>query len=152
MDKTEVLKNTEIFSGLTKEELTLLEGIAGSKEYDENTEIFHEGDKSQEMYILLEGRVIIEIQLKLQSEKAAVHTVSEGQVFGEVALVDGEPRSATATTAKSSKLLVIKKEDLDRIIESSPRIGYQILKNFSKILCSRVRKTTRELRSSLMFN
>ncbi|MBN1897562.1 MAG: cyclic nucleotide-binding domain-containing protein [Spirochaetes bacterium] len=151
MEKIEILKNTGIFTDLEKKELEMVSQLCQVKEFEENTEIFHEGDTGQELFILIEGRVVIEIHLKLKSEKAAVHTVDKGHVFGEVALVDGGPRSASATTVKPSRLLVLNKTDLDKLIETNPRIGYIILRNFSKILCGRIRKTTRELRSSLIF-
>ena len=152
MNIQDVLKNVDILADLTKDELDQLVKLARVREFSENTEIFHEGDPGSELFILLEGRVVIEIHLKLQSEKAAVHTVGEGQVFGEVALADGGARSATATAVKRSKLLSIARQDLESLIEKDPRIGYVIMRNFSRTLCSRIRKSTKELRASLMFD
>lgn len=152
MDIKELLRDLELFSGLNKDELAIVAAICRTKEFEEQTEIFKEGDTDRDLYVLLEGKINIEIQLKLKSEKASVHTVSKGEVFGEFALVDGEVRSASATSVKKSKVIVVLKDDLDKTIEANPRIGYIIMKNFAKILCTRIRKTTRELKASLIWD
>ncbi|MBU1075944.1 MAG: cyclic nucleotide-binding domain-containing protein [Spirochaetes bacterium] len=151
MDIIKILKNSELFSELNTDEISELNKICQIKEYDEQEEIFKEGDTSNELYILGEGRVLIEIQLKAESERASVHTVDEGQIFGEVALVDGNPRSAAAKSVKRSKLIVISKDDIDALMKKNPRMGYIIMRNFSQILCSRVRKSTSNLKASLMW-
>jgi CRP-like cAMP-binding protein len=66
--------------------------------------------------------------------------------------VDGEPRSATATSARNSKLAVVSREDFERVIEAHPRVGCVVMRNFARILAARARKTTRDLRASLLFS
>lgn len=148
----EILKKNDIFKDLDETDMEKIFAVCRMKEIKEQEEIFQEGDTGRDLYILLKGRVNIEIQLKLKSEKATVHTVSEGEIFGEFALVDGEARSASATAVKDAGLIIIPREGLEGLIENNPRIGYIIMKNFSKILCGRIRKTTRELRASLMWD
>ncbi len=148
----EILKKVDIFNGLAEKEMEDIFHVCQMKEIKEQEEIFKEGDAGRDLFILLKGRVNIEIQLKMESERATVHTVSEGEIFGEFALVDGEARSASATAVKECKLIVLTRDDLDNLIQNNPHIGYIIMKNFSKVLCGRIRKTTRELRASLMFD
>lgn len=152
MDIKDTLKQSDIFTGLKTDELEKVAGICQVREFSEREEIFKEGDAGQDMYILVEGRVVIDIQLKVQSEKASVHTVEKGQIFGEIALVDGSPRSATATAVQNSTLIVLSGKDLHDLEEKNPRIGYVIMRNFSRVLCSRVRKSTSNLKASLMWS
>ncbi|HPG30092.1 MAG TPA: cyclic nucleotide-binding domain-containing protein [bacterium] len=147
-----LIKKNEIFNLLTDEELKLIETICKTKKMDESESIFEEGDESDALYILMKGRVAIEIQLQMKSDKASVHTVEEGQVFGEFALIDKAPRSASAIAVKESTLLEISINDLNKLMDSNSNIGYKIMKNFNKILSTRIKKTTKELRASLLWN
>ncbi|HOK39839.1 MAG TPA: cyclic nucleotide-binding domain-containing protein [bacterium] len=152
MSNLEILKKNQIFENLTDDELKIIESICNIENYAENEIIFEEGAKSEDFYILIKGKVAIEIQLQMKSEKASVHTVDEGQVFGEFALIDHEPRSATATTIKDSTLLRISIDEFMKKLDEYPAIGYKVMKNFNKILSTRIKKTTKELRASLLWN
>jgi SulP family sulfate permease len=147
----EALQGAEIFEGLSRVELDGVDGISEIKDYPEGEPVFIEGDNGDEIYVLLKGKVVIEMQMKTKGEKALVHTVIENQVFGEFALIDGEPRSASATACKPSKLLVVPIADFNKLMEANPRIGYVVMRNFNRILCTRIRKTNRDLRASLMW-
>ena len=68
-------------------------------------------------------------------------------IFGEVALVDSVPRSARALAGDEVTVLEISNEDLRRVMEAEPRIGYVILQNLATILCDRLRSTNLLLRN-----
>ena len=152
MSNIDILKKAQIFETLSDDELKELSILAELRDYPDGETIFEEGDKSEDIFILIDGRVAIEIQMQVKSEKAAVHTVEPGQVFGEFALIDGEPRSASAETVKPSKLLVISIEKIKNLMDNNPKIGYKIMRNFNRILSARTKKTTKELRASLLWN
>ncbi len=145
------LETAEIFQGLKKAELEKVGSVAQIKEYPEGEEVFSEGEKGKDFYVLAKGKVVIEMQVKLKSEKAQIHTVKENQVFGEFALIDGEVRSASASVVKDSSVVVIPCAGFMKMLDDNPRIGYVVMHNFNRILCSRIRKTNRDLRASLMW-
>ncbi|HON56570.1 MAG TPA: cyclic nucleotide-binding domain-containing protein [bacterium] len=148
----DILKKNQIFENLTDSELKLIENICKTQNIPENENIFEEGAPSDDIFILLKGKVAIEIQLQVKTDKAQVHTVEEGQVFGEFGLIDREARSASADTVKDSIVIRIPIDELTKLMDANPSIGYKIMKNFNKILASRIKKTTKELRASLLWN
>ncbi len=147
-----ILEKAELFQGLTPDEIKNIAEMCQDKTFKKEEEVFVEGDSGSELYLLAEGKVRIAISLKQKEEKAAVHTVTEGQVFGEFSLIDGENRSASAICEKDSRMLVLTRDNLEKLFEQKPHIGYHIMRNFSRILSSRLRKTTRELRASLLWS
>ncbi|HPP88675.1 MAG TPA: cyclic nucleotide-binding domain-containing protein [bacterium] len=148
----DIFKKNQIFENLTDNELKLIENICKIQNIPENENIFEEGAPSDDIFILLKGKVAIEIQLQVKTDKAQVHTVEEGQVFGEFGLIDREARSASADTLKDSTVIRIPIDDLTKLMDANTAIGYKIMKNFNKILASRIKKTTKELRASLLWN
>ena len=101
---------------------------SGSKrELAEGELVFAERTNGDEMFILLEGRVQITIEMSRESEQAPVHTVTEGKVFGEFALLAGMNRSATARTIKDCRFFVLNRTDFQTLAEEDPKLGYTVL-------------------------
>jgi len=146
------LQKAEIFSGLSKEQIEAVIAISEVKDYAADDTVFEEGDEGKEIFVLVDGKVVIEIQMKLKTEKALVHTVAPDQVFGEFALMDGQPRSASAVAVKDSSLLIIPIPAFNTLMKKQSDIGFIVMHNFNRILCSRIRKTNRELKASLLWD
>ncbi len=77
--------------------------------------------------------------------------ISPGEVLGEFAYVDEAPLSATVRAGRPSRLFFISAEALDKLIEGNPRIGYHIMRNIAKTLCSRIRNANLSLRNALIW-
>ena len=82
------------------------------KTYPENATVFREGDIAYCAYLLKSGRV--EISTIRDGRRVSLTTVHPNQLFGELALIDGEPRSASATTLDPCEVIVVKPEDFER--------------------------------------
>ena len=96
--------------------------------------VFSEGGKGDLMYILLEGA--IELRKKVVGGETVLKTVSSpNDMFGEMALIDGRPRSATAVAAKQSKLLVVDGPSFENMILSNGKFALKII----KVLSDRIR-------------
>ena len=91
------------------------------------------------MVLIREGEVEIERE-NTHKVKKVLATFSKGDFFGELALVDGETRSASAIAKNASKVAVIFKPDLDEFIEKYPRKGIKILNGISSMIALRLRK------------
>ncbi len=133
------LKTIPLFKDLTKKDLSLLITIIHNRTFVAGEMIFHQGDPGIGLYIIREGEVEIEREID-NSEKKVLATFSKGDFFGELALVDGEKRSASAIAKIPSKVSVIFKPDLDEFIEKYPRKGIKILTGISTIIALRLRK------------
>ena len=153
-DYSDMLRQTAFAEGLTDEDLNEISPICHELHYEEGEEIFGEASKGSELYIICKGRISIEMALPnrpgRRSERLAMAT--SGMVVGELALVDGSPRSARAISMEETSVLEIKSDDIQKIMESHPRIGYVVMKNLSTVLATRLRNTNLWLRNELLWS
>lgn len=105
--------------------------------------IFKEGDKEETFGIIVKGSIDILKQGDQETRKVA--TLQGSQTFGEMALLDGEARSATGVAAEDSIIFFISKKNLLDIAEDHPKLGFQIVWKISKLLSQRLRNTTGKL-------
>ena len=107
--------------------------------------ILREGETSGCVYLVLDGLVRIEGTVRLQSGRqfqAGVTELHAGAVFGELALFDREPHSATVFAASTVELAVINSDLLRRFLDEHREVGYEVYKEFLEQLAPRLRKTT----------
>ncbi|MBW2262617.1 MAG: cyclic nucleotide-binding domain-containing protein [Deltaproteobacteria bacterium] len=151
MSDIDLLKKASIFAKLTDDQLKKIVSSGEQKKIGDGDLVFKEGDSGHEAYVVVEGRVQITMEMDRPTEQAPVHTVAQGRLFGEFALVSDHERSASARAVKDTVLFTLSRETFDRLCEEDPRLGYLVLYELSQILVGRLVKTTRELRASLMF-
>lgn len=106
--------------------------------------IFREGDKQDFMAFIVSGQVDI-IKESQESGETVVITLHPRTHLGEMAFVDGEPRSATARARGEVALLVLSKEHFHAILEDHPGIGVKMLMKIASLLSRRLRQTTGRL-------
>jgi PPM family protein phosphatase len=127
--KIEILKNISLFKKLTyKEHVKILE-VVEYQSTDKNEIIFKEETKGNEMYIILEGSVDI------IKENKTLLTLNDGAFFGEMSLIDNDPRSATVQANGFCDLMIIRREPLFKVLKKETRIAvkffWQLLKNMN---------------------
>ncbi len=105
--------------------------------------VFKEGDRDDTLGIIVKGS--IDILKKSDQEIKKVATLQSSQTFGEMSLLDGEPRSATGVAVEDAIIFMLSKKNLLDIAEDHPRLGFQILWKISKLLSQYLRKTTGRL-------
>lgn len=114
------------------------------EQYESGEIIFREGEPGDKMYILVLGAV--ELKKKLDKSEALIKTISEpNDFFGEMALIDGKPRSATAITIKRSNILIVDRAAFEAMILSNGKFALKII----KVLTERIRCSNDQL-SELM--
>ncbi len=137
-DLKKALKSIPLFKELTKRDLSALIKIIHNRTFVAGEYIFYKGDPGIGLYLIREGEV--EMQRENSSnEKKVLASFGKGDFFGELALVDGEKRSASAIAKSTCKISVIFKPDLDEFIEKYPRKGIKILTGISSIIALRLR-------------
>jgi len=102
------------------------------QEFANGSVIFKEGDPGDVMYAVLNG----EVELKLQG--VTVNKVGVDEIFGEMALVDNAPRSATAHAISDCKLAVVDKQRFEYLVQKTPNFATQVM----CVMAERLRKTT----------
>ena len=137
-DLKKSLHSIPLFKELTKRDLSALMNILHNRTFVAGEYIFYKGDPGIGLYLIREGEV--EMQRENSSGEIKILAVfNKGDFFGELALVDGEKRSASAIAKSSCKVSVIFKPDLDEFIEKYPRKGIKILTGISSIIALRLR-------------
>jgi CRP-like cAMP-binding protein len=140
-----IIMETSLFKGLNEEECELLSGICAERNYKKGEMILEIGDESQEINVLAEGKVDVFIDLPGYKEPVKADTIDSPDYYGEMAYLDGEPRSANIRCAQDAKVLAIKKADLDNLMGQNNHIGMVIMRNIALILCRRLRDTEVDL-------
>jgi len=110
--------------------------------------VCREGDTDPSLFIIAQGSVAILKQDKDDEEKLLAR-LGPGQTLGEMALLDGQPRSATARAAEDLVLLVFSRKELDRLVEEKPRLGVKLLWKLARLLSQRLRQTSGTLAEHL---
>ena len=108
------------------------------RKIDPGEKIIREGDAGDEMYIILQGKVVIEVG------SIVVGELGSGDFFGEMSLIDGSPRSATITAADTLLLFAINEKNFERIIAWEPLVAVRIMKSLSR----RLRELNEEIKNA----
>lgn len=139
-----LLNKVPAFANLSPRELKEVAAIVHKREYQPAESVFFQGDPGLGMYIIQEGEISITIAEKDGSEKELA-VLSEGDFFGELALLDESPRSATAICRTKCSLIGFFRPDLFQLIEKKTELGIKIVLKLAEIVAERLRKTDREL-------
>src|SRR5437588_2930050 len=139
-----VLKNNKLFSGMLAAELQALEQTAQLNTYKAGRNVFQEGDPGDGLYIIVEGKVQITCLLG-QDQRIVLSRLDDGDFFGEMAVLDNQPRSATATAETDAKVYFILRDDLLKVLECSPRLAASLVKEFSQRMRDFNHQYTREV-------
>lgn len=105
--------------------------------------VFKEGQTDESLGIIVKGS--IDIFKRGDDEHKKVASLRSSQTFGEMALLDGEPRSASGIAREDTIIFFISKESLINISNDHPKLGFQILWKISKLISQHLRKTTGKL-------
>jgi CRP/FNR family transcriptional regulator len=129
-----------IFSKLNQADVEELTKIISAKKYGPDAAVFFQGDPSDSLYMLLAGSVKV-TQASEGGREKILDILGPGEIFGEFAMLDGHPRSATVTTCEPTELASISHKDFRNFVASRPEVLWKVL----QALCERVRKTSTEM-------
>ena len=135
MDRLTLLKNIPLFDDLTSDELEALLLRFQERAVVLGEDVFSAGADGDTLFLIREGGV--EIHTGDGKAKTTLATLFSGQIFGELSLFDGSPRSATATATKDGTLLALKRDDFTAFLKMRPEAGIKIMSE----LAQRIRAT-----------
>jgi len=139
-----VLSTVHIFSKLSRGEIRQVEKVMHVRHYTLNETIVKQGAPGSGMYIIVSGEVGIYI-LDHEHEEQLVTELEKGDFFGEIAVLDDSPRTATARALENCTILGFYRPDLLGLLETKPQIGIKILLSLSEVLAARLRITNEDL-------
>jgi len=159
MSYVQMLKDVDIFAGLSEDRLEKIAAIGEVKTYGGAEVIFKENTTSNELYIILNGMVEILVDpatLGMADSGTAglktIATLRRGESFGEVALVDQGLRSASALTAQDrTELMVIPQDTFNKLCKEDFELGYKVMRNIAADLSFKLRQTDIMVREQVIW-
>jgi CRP/FNR family transcriptional regulator/CRP/FNR family cyclic AMP-dependent transcriptional regulator len=133
MERRELLRRIHLFADLTDRESDTILDLMREKSVPKGTAVFHQNDSGGGLYLILSGSVKIS-RTGRDGRDVTVALLHEGNFFGEMSLLDGQPRSASATAIHSTRLLVLDREHFQRYVLAQARIAAKLLRELSKRL------------------
>jgi CRP-like cAMP-binding protein len=122
----DALRRSALFGRLHEDQLASLAGRMARRRYRRGEVIFHEGDPGDALHLVRSGRVKIG-RHSPDGDEAIVATIGPGEIFGELVLLDGEPRSATATALDPTDTLTIARQDFVALVDADPQFRWGLL-------------------------
>lgn len=133
----ELLKELPVFEGLSQRELIAIERIIHQRRYNAGETIFGEDMLGAGMYIVKEGEVVITKKIN-ENKEIELAVIGERNFFGEMALIDEMPRSASVKAKRDTILFAFCKPDLENIMERNPKVAATIITNIARLVCKRL--------------
>ena len=141
---SDMLSDSKLFSHLPYMELESVARFFGILEIGKDETIFNEGDDGTFMCIVYSGRVAV-IKSDQNGREVQMASAAEGHSFGEMAVLDGERRSASCVAETNCVLVSLSREAMDEMLETQSRIGVKILRAVAVSLSRRMRLTAGKL-------
>lgn len=133
-EHVELLRRVSIFKGLNDEALRAIGSSLRSQRYSKDTTIFNQDDEGDSLYIIVKGRV--KVVLYGENGREAILTIfGPGDFFGEMSLLDGQPRSANIITLENTTTLALSRSDFTNHLHANPATALRILEE----MCIRLR-------------
>ncbi len=133
VEKVLFLKGVDLFKSIPSEELSHIAQITEEIEFGSEEQVFAQGDQGDAMYLIVDG------QVKVHSGEQVFAELGSRQCFGEMAILDAEPRSASITSLSELTLLKIRREDFAEILAEKPEISQGII----QVLTHRLREANK---------
>ena len=140
MDDQELLRTVPIFSELTEADITSLGKLSSRRRFPKDTVVFFENEEGDSFFMILEGRIKVTI-LGDDGREVILSMLGPGDFFGEMALLDNEPRSATAIAVEETELLSLHRTDFQSVLSDNRSITTALI----KILTARLRRANHQI-------
>jgi len=130
----DVFKKNYLVVGLSDEAIKEIADLAEIKTMLPNELLIHQGEKSSDLYVILDGRVKV-----ITSQGDHLADAGPGSVLGEVSLIDDQPRSADAICIGTMRVARVPSKQLRSLMNSKREMGFVVLANLARVLCTRLR-------------
>src|SRR5450432_1337979 len=140
-----ILKLNPMFADLGPDELQRISGLCHTQQLGVGEVLFQKGDSGEALYGVRRGQVRIETGAP-DGSRLTLNFMGSGDLFGEVAVLDGQSRTADATAGEPTELFVLRREDFLGHLEREPRVAIKII----MLLCQRIRWQSERMEESML--
>lgn len=145
--KTDILATSSLLQQIARVHLQQLAQHARISEHKKNTLLFQKGDPGANMMAVIDGRIRI-YSTSLEGKELTLNIIGPGEFFGEIALLDGQARTADAMTIEPCTLLILDRRSFLPWLEQHPQVAIGLL----SVLCQRLRRTSGQLEETLFLD
>jgi len=131
----QMMGTTMLWGGLGEEDRESIFTLCKERSFEAKDKIVKKGDKGTGFYLILDGSV------EIKSDNNTLAKLGAGQFFGEMSLLDGEPRSADVVALTDTRCLILNETELNEIIDNNPKIARAMLRELTR----RLRATTKSI-------
>lgn len=151
VDDFSAISNSIMLQGFSGDELSKLAVYCEMREMGEGTTVFIENMPGESLFLVKKGTIRISKMFAEGDEKTLV-VLGPEDVFGEMAVIDGLPRAATARVAEDAELISLKKKNLERLCQDDAALALKLVSNVVKVFSKRVREANEEYRDMLIWS
>jgi CRP/FNR family transcriptional regulator, cyclic AMP receptor protein len=149
----DILQSTDLFAGLGKQHLDKLSVLCRGMTYKQGVMIFKEGDKATELYVLTDGKVVLEMDVRPIPDRPGIPTaleiINKGGAFGWSTLVEPYVYTLSARCVNNCAVLAIKSDMLRKAMADDPCLGFELMTHVAKLISLRLVDTRLRLTSGL---
>lgn len=138
-----VFRQLDVFAHMNESELASIKSSLVRRTYRKEEIVFREGEAGNELYVIAKGTASVRLHMADLDRTTRLITFAPGTVFGELALLDQEARSATVEADEDLVCYVLAHEQFVMLTQRDPAVAIKLLMNLSRELASRLRRTTR---------
>jgi CRP-like cAMP-binding protein len=147
MSAADVLRRVPLFSDLSEAELERFAEVTREREYPKNSVILFEDDPGDALYIVSVGQVKV-VLIGEDGREVILSVLGDGDFFGEMSLIDDEPRSAHVIAMRDSQLLVLRRDDFQAQLHAHPQVALKLL----RVLVQRLRRADEKIGSLVLLD
>ncbi len=138
---------SELFQAMRPAELDAILALASERRYRRGQTIYQKGDNGSSMMAVLRGRVRVS-SVSSEGKEVTLNVINPGEVVGEIALLDGQPRSADCTAVDDTLLLVVERRQFLPYLQANPDLALRVI----AVLCAKLRRTSSALEELALFD
>jgi len=127
-EKIDLLRTVQLFSGMRQRELERVSALTDIIDLPAGRQIMTQGDRGAEMFVVVSGSA------RIERDGQSLGVRGAGEVLGEIALLDGGPRTATVTLAEPSRMLVLARREFGALMDEFPEVRLQVLETVARRL------------------
>ncbi len=146
----DTLKDVALFKGLNDEELQEIAALGTINSYSKGDVVFEENADGREFYVVINGCIAINKNVA-GGRKRNLSNLKQGDIFGEIALFDSQPRSADAEAVEDTEVVVFSNGKFRALLKKNLIIAFIIQTRIIRVLCTRLRETDEMLKEGVIW-
>jgi len=145
----ELLKGSRFFQGLENEDLQVLVPLFTPREIPAGKTVFLENMTGESLYLVERGEIVVSKMLA-EGDEQILSRIGPGEVFGELAILDGAPRMATSRVNSDAMVWRLERSDYERLCATHPATGLRLMRNLVSMFCQKLRDNNQDYREMIL--